>query len=192
MFQSKLKDFTIYRISSFVSNIEERVIVKKQSSTGVLRKRCSENMQQIYRKTPMPKFHFNSNFIEMKLVYGCSPVNLLHIFKTPFAKNTYGGLPLIVHWVYNLVWSYIRGSDEIQDMTLRTFSLGRVYRGCSWNSPFLISVIDKKQLKLLILLWNASKNVINVCNKLNWFYFRDMWWKNVVWETESYNFIVFV
>ena len=35
---------------------EERL---KQPSSGVLRKRYSENMQQIYRKTPMSKFDFN-------------------------------------------------------------------------------------------------------------------------------------
>ena len=34
------------------------------------------------------------NFIEIKLRHGCSPVNLLHIFRTPFIKNTYGGLLL--------------------------------------------------------------------------------------------------
>ena len=33
--------------------------VQKQPSTGVLIKRCSENMQQIYRRTPMPKCDFN-------------------------------------------------------------------------------------------------------------------------------------
>ena len=33
--------------------------VKKQPSRGVLKKRCSENMQQIYRKTPMLKCDFN-------------------------------------------------------------------------------------------------------------------------------------
>ena len=32
---------------------------QKQPSTGVLRKRCSENMQQIYRRAPMPKSGFN-------------------------------------------------------------------------------------------------------------------------------------
>ena len=35
-----------------------------------------------------------SNFIEITLRHGCSPVNLLHIFKTPFLKNTSGGLLL--------------------------------------------------------------------------------------------------
>ena len=36
-------------------------IVQKQSSRGILRfrKRCSENMQQMYRRTSMPKCHFN-------------------------------------------------------------------------------------------------------------------------------------
>ena len=28
------------------------------------------------------------NFIETTLWHGCSPVNLLHIFRTPFTKNT--------------------------------------------------------------------------------------------------------
>ena len=33
--------------------------VQKQPSRGVPRKRCSENVQQIYRRTPMPKCDFN-------------------------------------------------------------------------------------------------------------------------------------
>ena len=31
----------------------------RQSCRGVHEKRCSENMQQIYRRTPMPKSDFN-------------------------------------------------------------------------------------------------------------------------------------
>ena len=38
---------------------------KKQPSRGALRKRCSENMQHIYRRTPIPKCDFNK--IAMKL-----------------------------------------------------------------------------------------------------------------------------
>ena len=33
-----------------------------------------------------------NNFIEITLWHGYSPVNLLHIFGTPFAKDTSGGL----------------------------------------------------------------------------------------------------
>ena len=49
---------------------------QKQPTRGVPRKRCSENMQQITLRD------------------GCSPVNLLHIFRTPFLKNTSGRLLL--------------------------------------------------------------------------------------------------
>ena len=49
--------------------------LQKQPSRGVLRKNCSENMQQISRRTPMPKCVF-----ETTLRHGCSSVNLLHIF----------------------------------------------------------------------------------------------------------------
>ena len=36
-----------------------RAYYQKQSPRGVPRKRCSENMLQIYRTTPMPKWDFN-------------------------------------------------------------------------------------------------------------------------------------
>ena len=35
-----------------------------------------------------------SNFIEITLRHGCSSVNFLHIFRTPFYKNTSGWLLL--------------------------------------------------------------------------------------------------
>ena len=62
-------------------------------------KKFSENMQKIYRRAPMPKCDFNkvalqSNFIEITLRHGCSPVTLLHFIRTPFPKNTSGGLLL--------------------------------------------------------------------------------------------------
>ena len=48
-------------------------------------------MQQIYRGTPMPKCDF-----EITLRHGCSPVNLLQIFRTLFIENTSGRLLLII------------------------------------------------------------------------------------------------
>ena len=39
--------------------------IEKQPSTGVFRKRCSENMQQIYRRTPMPKCDFNEFALQL-------------------------------------------------------------------------------------------------------------------------------
>ena len=69
---------------SFKKKYDALKKVEKQPLRGNPRKRCSENMQQIYRRTPMTK----CNFIEIVLRYGCSPVNLLHIFRIPFLKNT--------------------------------------------------------------------------------------------------------
>ena len=68
-----------------------------QSFRGVLKKRCSEYKQQIYRRTRMPMCDFNKNlcnFIEITHQHGCSPVNLLHIFRTTFSNDTSGGLLL--------------------------------------------------------------------------------------------------
>ena len=41
-----------------INNIKQTTY-QNQPSRGVLKKRCSENMQQIYRRTPMPKCDFN-------------------------------------------------------------------------------------------------------------------------------------
>ena len=40
--------------------------VQRQPTKVVLKKRCSESMQQIYKRTPMPKCDFN----KMKLHFG--------------------------------------------------------------------------------------------------------------------------
>ena len=39
--------------------------VQKQPSSGVIIKRCSENMQQIYRRTPMPECDFNKAALQL-------------------------------------------------------------------------------------------------------------------------------
>ena len=62
-------------------------------SIGVLRKRCSENMQQI------------CNLLEITLQHGCSVVNLLYILRTSFSKNTYGGLVLNAKNYFGQIWN---------------------------------------------------------------------------------------
>ena len=42
----------------------------------------------------MPKCNFNK--VAKQLRRGCSPVNLLHIFRTPFPMNTSGWLLLLL------------------------------------------------------------------------------------------------
>ena len=54
----------------------------------------------------MPKCDFNvslqSNFIEIILWHGCPPVNVLHIFRTPFPKNISRGLLLNINSSLNM------------------------------------------------------------------------------------------
>ena len=70
-----------------------------QSPIGVLRKMCSENTQHIYRENTQHIYRTTpifGNFIATTLRHGCSPVTLLHIFRTPFPKITFGELMLIL------------------------------------------------------------------------------------------------
>ena len=65
--------------------LQKRTVInqcQKQPSRGVLKKRCSENIQQMYWRTPVAKCDFNkvampSNFIETALRHGSSPATLL-------------------------------------------------------------------------------------------------------------------
>ena len=96
---SKTSIHIVYHILYYIiyrkvkTNLEENNNLRSNHpEKGALKicKRCSENMQQIYRRIPMLKSHF----IEITVRHGCSPVNLLHIFRTPFSKNTSGRLLL--------------------------------------------------------------------------------------------------
>ena len=52
-------------------------------------KTCSKLIGEHPRRSVI-SIKFQSNFIEITLRHGCSAVNLLHIFRTPFPKNTSG------------------------------------------------------------------------------------------------------
>ena len=59
---------------------------QKQPSRGVLGKRCSENMQQIYRRTPMPKYDFNKLAKQTSAwVLSCK---FAAYFQRPFPRST--------------------------------------------------------------------------------------------------------
>ena len=93
-------------------------LMQKQPLIEVPRKRCSGNMQQIYRICQsVISTKFLCNVIEIRLWHWCSPVNLLHILRQPFLRNTPGGLLLIMvltggtYWWWNCL--YINGIDWI-------------------------------------------------------------------------------
>ena len=94
MLDSPLLSFIISRVCA-ISNWKIRnrssrpdVFLRK----GVL-KICSKFTGQHSCRSVI-SVKLQSNFIEITLQHGCSPVNLLYIFRTPFTKNTYGWLLL--------------------------------------------------------------------------------------------------
>ena len=54
-----------------------------------------------------------SNFIEITLRHGCSPVNLLHIFRTPLPMNTSGWLLLKVLSSVNSIYLENKNSPSL-------------------------------------------------------------------------------
>ena len=73
-----------------------------QPPGDVLKKRCSENMQQIYRSASMPKCDFNK-YHTSAWVFSCK---FVHTFRTPVPKKTSGWLLLkmYVTKTYLLFW----------------------------------------------------------------------------------------
>ena len=71
--------------------ITQRVVDLKQPPRGVLGKGflkiCSKFTGEHPCQTAV-SIKLHSNIIETALWHGCSSVNLLHIFRTPFLKNT--------------------------------------------------------------------------------------------------------
>ena len=59
-----------------------------------------------------------SNFIEIVLRYGCSPVNYLHNFITPFRKNTSGGVLLTDHYKLFLLPVVFQWNRNIKTLVL--------------------------------------------------------------------------
>ena len=67
-----------------------------------------------------------SNFIEIALWHGCSPVNVLHIFRTPFLTNTSGGLLLSLKTPENI-------SSKFEEL---------------WNFSDVLGAIDGKHIRI--------------------------------------------
>ena len=70
--------------------VDIEIHIQKQPSRGILKKRFTGE----HPCRSATSINLQCNFIEIALQHGCSPVNVLHIFKTPFLRNTSGRLPL--------------------------------------------------------------------------------------------------
>ena len=81
---------SLYYVKFALSNFTMHL--QKQPSRRVLSKRCSENMQQIYRRTSMPKYDLKSYFSMGVLLWICWMFSELLLLRTPL-----GGCLCICH-----------------------------------------------------------------------------------------------
>ena len=130
----------LQRVSSELPNKSLQWYLQRQASRGALRKRCSEKMQHIYRRTPMPKCNsikLQSKSIEITLQYRCSPVNCLHTLRAIFPENTSGVL---------LLYLFFLVSCKVHQKLIRPFNAWCAPKGhtyfCSWKLQVSLSIYD--------------------------------------------------
>ena len=86
-FKVDLKEVKIHILDS-----ETSFKYQQQPPRGVPRNRCSENMQQIYRRTPMPKCDFNK--VALQLYWNYTSAWLSSCKFLVYFQNTFGRLLL--------------------------------------------------------------------------------------------------
>ena len=101
---------------------------KKQPSRGVLKKRCSENMQHIYKRTPMPKCDFNKAALQLywnrdsTWVFSCkfaAYFHMLHLFlKIPLEGYFWKQGFYFLSWV--TLW-WVDRRYLLKTLTIKTF-----------------------------------------------------------------------
>ena len=103
------------------------------------------------------------------LRHGCSPVNLLHIFRTPFLKDSSGGLLLVVSSLYGQVdleqiltvkhWLTLKQSVTTSKFSVITFQ--KVYELNKWiNKLGLIMLVciafQEQHLISCFIIWMST------------------------------------
>ena len=88
------------------------------------------------------------NFIQIALQYGCSPVDFLHIFGTPFSKNTSGWLLL----KKSVLKNFAKFTGKLLWEIATLFKKGPFHRCWAVNfSNFSITLISQSSFGILIL-----------------------------------------
>ena len=86
-----------------------------------------------------------SNFTEIALRHGCSPVNLLHIFRTPFLRNTSVWL-LLWYWIISEITVQSSAQNGILHYFFRVtlgIDVWTFFSGQSLSKPSWFSNITK-------------------------------------------------
>ena len=114
----------------------------------IVQKICSKFTEE-HPCRSVTSIKLQSNFIEIALRHGCSPVNLLHIFRTPFSRNTSGWLLLksIVLLYYSIFKVMSNGSLNLRHQSNCTNILRKSHRIArnvfSWEKTYTNFISQK-------------------------------------------------
>ena len=106
------------------------LIVQEQPSRVVFKKRCSENMQQIYRRIPIPKCDFNkvaSQLYWNRILAWLFSCKFAANFQNTFPKNTSGRL---------LPNSFVAFYDLFCEKVIKIFEQLKPFKVINWQSEF--------------------------------------------------------
>ena len=123
----------------------------KSSGNFVGMKRYLEVGWKIVHLVLSVLIELQSNFIEIKLWHGCSPVNLLHIFRISFPMNTSGGLLQTNDFSSNFSTNEKSFLKLFTSPSLNLFWVFATYFQCFFTAftllllPFTLSSSNKKK-----------------------------------------------
>ena len=105
MLQTKEKYLFYYKLDMYFNDLDFNDITFRSNLPEVfLEKGVLKTCSKYTGEQPcwsVISIKLQSNFIEIILRHGCSPVNLLYIFRTPFTKNVSGRL--LLHFVFQFL-----------------------------------------------------------------------------------------
>ena len=104
-------------------------------------------------------------FFEITLQHGCSAVNLLHIFSTPFYKNILEGCFCSYH-IFWLIWKTVNVSGMNTTLFFWKHSLKKFE--CELSSLFSINSKNCKVLQYTLIYFNSFFWIMRTCSSYIW------------------------
>ena len=98
-----------------------------------------------------------SNFIEIKLRRRCSPVNLLHIFRTAFLKSTSGGLHLSAVPIRPVISNCGMPTEKVSEFV--DFHLKHIMQNGWSHTDFINKIKNLKNISSKSILATADVGV---------------------------------
>ena len=98
-----------------------------------------------------------SNFIEIKLRHRCSPVNLLHIFRTAFLKSTSGGLHLSAVPIRPVISNCGMPTEKVSEFV--DFHLKHIMQNGWSHTDFINKIKNLKNISSKSILATADVGV---------------------------------